>query len=267
MELCVVSLIMVLCALEGSGFIIAVGLTLLMAGVIIYYINARIRGLQAAVEKQGSVLSQLINDMRSHVGGSMGLATPEAQAAAMEFAANQEGQPELIPVSDDDSEETDEYDSSSEDDDDNSDAEPGVVSLDEPLPESGVKISADELSGLRVIEADINATIVPEVANLSPADDSISDDGDSSDGSENDDLIETLNPSTMESISTLTVNKMGADPTTTELHQDSASLEEGAIKGMRVNQLRDLAIHQKQVPESEAKSMKKPELLQLLLSH
>lgn len=265
MELCAVSLIMVLCALEGSGFIIAVGLTLLMAGVIIYYVNARLRGLQAAVEKQGSVLSQLINDVRSHVGGSTGLATPEAQAAAMEFAANQEGRPELIPVSDDDSEETDEYDSSSEDDDDDGDAEPEVVSLNEPQSASGVEISVNELSGLRVIEADINATIVPEVANLSPSD-SMSDDGDSSDGSGNDDLIETLNPGTMESIATLTVNKMGADPATIELHQDSSSLEESAIKGMRVNQLRDLAIHQKQVPESEVKSMKKPELLQLLLS-
>ena len=95
----------------------------------------------------------------------------------------------------------------------------------------------------------------------------MSDDGDSSNESENDNLIESLNPSTMESISTLTVNKMGADPTVIELHQDSSSLEEGTIKGMRVNQLRDLAISQKQVPESEAKSMKKPELLQLLLSH
>ena len=266
MELCAVSLIMVLCALEGSGFIIAVGLTLLMAGVIIYYINARLRGLQAAVEKQGSVLSQLINDVRSHVGGSMGLATPEAQAAAVEFAANQEGRSELIPVSDDDSEETDEYDSSSEDDDDDCDADPGAVSLNEPQSASGVEVSVNKLSGLRVIEADINATSVPEVANLSPGDDSMSDDGDSSDESVNDTLVETLNPGTMESISTLTVSKMGADPTTVELHQDSSSIEESAIKGMRVNQLRDLAIHQKQVPESEVKSMKKPELLQLLLS-
>lgn len=251
---------MLLCGLEGSGFIIAVGLTLLMAGVIIYYVNARLRGLHAAVEKQGTVLSQLINDVRSHVGGSMSLATPEAQAAAMEFT--QEARSELIPVSDDDSEETDEYDSSSEDDDDDGDAEPGMVSLDEPQSASGVEISVNELSGLRVIEADINATIVPEVANLSPSD-SMSDDGDSSEGSVNDDLIETLNPGTM---TMLTVNKIdGANSETIELAQDSSDLGESTIKGMRVNQLRDLAMHRKQVPESEAKSMKKPELLQLLL--
>tara|TARA_Y100000748_G_scaffold298724_1_gene294462 strand:- start:4098 stop:4874 length:777 start_codon:yes stop_codon:yes gene_type:complete len=256
---------MLLCGLEGSGFIIAVGLTLLMAGVIIYYVNARLRGLHAAVEKQGTVLSQLINDVRSHVGGSMGLATPEAQAAAMEFATNQEGRSELIPVSDDDSEETDEYDSSSEEEEEVA-AGPVAISLDEPKSASGVELSVNGLSGLRVIEADIHAGIVPEVANLSPGDDSMSDDGESSDGSERDSLIETLNPGTMEAISTLTVNKIdGANSETIELAQDSSDLGESTIKGMRVNQLRDLAMHRKQVPESEAKSMKKPELLQLLL--
>jgi len=260
MELCAVSLIMLLCGLEGSGFIIAVGLTLLMAGVIIYYVNARLRGMHAAVEKQGSVLSQLINDMRSHVGGSMGLATPEAQAAAMEFANNQEGRSELIPVSDDD---TDDYDSSSEDEEENS-STTAVISLNEPNTASGVEISVNELSGLRVIEADIHAAIVPEVA---PDDDSMSDGGDSSDESDNESLVETLNPSTMEVISTLTVNKLdGNNPETIELNQDYSDLGESTIKGMRVNQLRDLAMHRKQVPESEAKSMKKPELLQLLLA-
>ena len=255
---------MVLCALEGSGFIIAVGLTLLMAGVIIYYVNARLRGLQAAVEKQGSVLSQLINDMRSHVGGSKGLATPEAQVAAMEFTVNPEGGPELIPVSDDESEESDDYDSSSEDND--NDEDPMPLSLGESKPVSGAELSVNELSGLRVIEADIHATIVPDVANLSPGDESTSDDDDSSVGSQIDTVVETLNPGTMEVISTLTVNKIDSnDPETTELNHDYSDLGESTIKGMRVNQLRDLAMHRKQVPESEAKSMKKPELLQLLL--
>lgn len=257
MELCVVSLIMLLCGLEGSGFIIAVGLTLLMAGVIIYYVNARIRDIQAAVEKQGNVLSQLITDVRSHVGGSMSLATPEAKAAAMEFVSNQEGRSELIPVSDDDddSEDTDDYDSSSDDENASTIA---PISLNEPNPASGVEISVNELSGLRVIEADINSAVVPEGAKLSPDDDSMSDGDDSSDGSDNEDFGETLNPSTM------TVSKI--DGETIELNQDSSDIGESTIKGMRVNQLRDLAMHRKQVPESEAKSMKKPELLQLLLA-
>lgn len=256
---------MLLCGLEGSGFIIAVGLTLLMAGVIIYYVNARLRGIQAAVEKQGGVLSQLINDMRSHVGGSMGLATPEAQAAAMEFANNQESQSELIPVSDDDSEDTEEYDSSSEDEEEYAATTP-PISVNEPNLATGVEISVNELSDLRVIEADIHAAIVPEVANILPDDDSMSDGDDSSDGSDHDGLVETLNPSTMEVLSTLTVNKIdGADPDTFELNQDNSDLGESTIKGMRVNQLRDLAMHRKQVPESEARSMKKPELLHLLL--
>lgn len=263
MELCAVSLIMLLCGLEGSGFIIAVGLTLLMAGVIIYYVNVRLRGLHAAVEKQGTVLSQLINDMRSHVGGPIGLATPEAQAAAMEFATNQEGRSELIPVSDDDSEDTDEYDSSSEDEEESAATTTTPLSLNEPNSASEVEIGVNELSVLRVIKPDIQPTIVPEVANLSPDNDSMSDDGDSSDGSDNEGLVKTLNSSTMDVISTPSVNTTdGAAPKTIELNQD---IGENTIKGMRVHQLRDLVMHRKEVPESEAKSMKKPELLQLLL--
>ena len=253
---------MVFCTLEGSGFIICVGLTLLTAGVIIYYVNARLRSLQTAVEKQGSVLSQLINDMRCHVGGSMSLATPEAEAAAMEFTDNQGEQSDLIPVSDDDSEDSDEYDSNSEDEENI--AEPSHILTHKQTSE--VEISVNELSGLRIIETDIPGTIVSEVENLSPDDDSMSDDGDSSNESERNPLLETLNPSTMEAISTLTVNKIdSSDSNTIDLNQDSLSPGESTIKGMRVNQLRDLAMLRKQVPETEAKSMKKPELIQLLL--
>jgi hypothetical protein len=253
---------MVFCALEGSGFIIAVGLTLLMAGVIIYYVNARLQGLQTAVEKQGTVLSQLINDMRSHVGGSMSLATPEAHAAAMEFAANQQNHSDLIPVSDDDSEDSDEYDSESVDDETES---AGAITLHDESPTPGVEVNVNELSGLRVIETSVDGTIAHDGTSLSPGEDSMSDDGDSSERSENDPLIETLNPSTMEAISTLTVSKIDSTESA-QTDQDSSNLGESTIKGMRVNQLRDLAINQKQVPESEVKSMKKPELLQLLLS-
>lgn len=254
---------MVFCALEGSGFIIAVGLTLLMAGVIIYYVNARLRGLQTAVEKQGTVLSQLINDVRSHVGGSMSLATPEAHAAAMEFAANQQNHSDLIPVSDDDdSEDSDEYDSESEDDETES---AGAITLHEEHPTPGVEVSVNELSGLRVIEASLDGTIAHDGTSLSPGEDSMSDDDDSSERSENDPLIETLNPSTMEAITTLTVSKIDSTESAKTDH-DSSNLGESTIKGMRVNQLRDLAVNQKQVPESEVKNMKKPELLQLLLS-
>ena len=160
----------------------------------------------------------------------MSLATPEAKAAAMEFVSNQEGRSELIPVSDDDSEDTDDYDRSSDDENASTIA---PISLNEPNPASGVEISVNELSGLRVIEADINSAVVPEGAKLSPDDDSMSDGDDSSDGSDNEDFGETLNPSTM------TVSKIDGENTETiELNQDSSDIGESTIKGMRVNQLR-----------------------------
>ena len=256
---------MVLCGLEGSGFIIAVGLTLLMAGVLIYYVNSRLRVLQAAIERQGSVLSQLINDMRSHVGGTMGLATPEAQAAGIEFAASQDANAGLIPVSDDESDEdSDDYDSETEDDDDEKVDTPPTVLQNEPAPE--VELSIKSIDGLHMIESNTQGPIALEAKiSHTPENDSISDDGDSSVISEVGGLIETLNPSTMEAIGTLTVSKIDDANKENDILLHNTEPEESTIKAMRVNQLRDLAMNRKHLQESEAKSMKKPELIQLLL--
>lgn len=51
--------------LEGSGFIIALGVTLLVSGAIVYYCNSRISTLEKALIQQNQVLSDFIVNMRT----------------------------------------------------------------------------------------------------------------------------------------------------------------------------------------------------------
>jgi len=253
--------------LEGSGFIIAVGLTLLMAGIIIYYVNARLKGLQANLDKQGSVLSQLITATRAHVGGGApNMATPEAEAAAMQQMA-QASHDARIEVSDD-SEDSEEYDSDSEDDEDATEGGNDAVIVknveirDDAGADDPVSIQVNNISSLEVIEA-IHDSTPPEQGPSS--DDSLSEDEDSDGVSPTQgDILETLDSNMM---GTIKINKLeDPAPSIVELMEQASNVDESDIKAMRVNQLRDLAITKKQVPESEAKTMKKPELIQLLLS-
>ena len=51
--------------LEGSGFIVALGVTLLLSGAIVYYCNSRIAALEKALVQQNQVLSDFIVNMRT----------------------------------------------------------------------------------------------------------------------------------------------------------------------------------------------------------
>jgi hypothetical protein len=53
--------------LEGSGLIIALGVTLLVSGAIIYYCNSRIAALEKALVQQNQVLSDFIVNMRTSI--------------------------------------------------------------------------------------------------------------------------------------------------------------------------------------------------------
>ena len=73
--------------------------------------------------------------------------------------------------------------------------------------------------------------------------------------------------STHSSNSTHTTVSHNADTEAHNVDADAHNIEAHStdIKGMRVNQLRELAVEKKQITEDKVKSMKKPELVQLLL--
>jgi len=70
--------------LEGSGFIIAVGLTFLLAGLIVYYVNAKIISLEKAVMQQNSVLGNFINGVKQEMNMNGGPPRVDVKAAIPE---------------------------------------------------------------------------------------------------------------------------------------------------------------------------------------
>ena len=50
--------------LEGSGFIVAVGLTLLVSGVVVYYCNSRLSRIEESVRNQNKVLGDFITSVQ-----------------------------------------------------------------------------------------------------------------------------------------------------------------------------------------------------------
>ena len=141
--------------LEGSGFIIAVAVTLLLSGAIVYYCNTRLTSMEKAIIKQNQVLADFIgnvklqltnnhpqeSDMTSRNGGAGQVAngaTQEAIDAAMDYYSNTTPE-NRIEVSEDsltegDSDEDDDSELSSsdeEDEDEDEDEDDDIVVLTE----------------------------------------------------------------------------------------------------------------------------------------
>ena len=55
---------MSICGLEGSGFILAIGLTLLLSGIIVYLMNTKIARLEKNIQNQNQVLTGVISDIK-----------------------------------------------------------------------------------------------------------------------------------------------------------------------------------------------------------
>lgn len=115
--------------LEGSGFIVAIAVTLLLAGAIVYYCNTRITAMEKAIVKQNQVLADFIGNVRNTLtnvpagGGPVQSqnvvangATQEAVDAANDYYSNTTPE-QKIEVSDD-SQSEDDSDSESDSDSD-----------------------------------------------------------------------------------------------------------------------------------------------------
>ena len=121
--------------LEGSGFIIAISVCLLLVGAVVYYFNTRVASLEKALVRQNQVLADFIQNVKasrleSRASQMMEMeqqpgngATVEAVQAAQHYYSNTVPQ-EKVDVSDDE-------DVESEDDEDLDDSESELDSDDE----------------------------------------------------------------------------------------------------------------------------------------
>ena len=121
--------------LEGSGFIIAISVCLLLVGAVVYYFNTRVASLEKALVRQNQVLADFIQNVKasrleSRASQMMEMeqqpgngATVEAVQAAQHYYSNTVPQ-EKVDVSDNE-------DVESEDDEDLDDSESELESDDE----------------------------------------------------------------------------------------------------------------------------------------
>ena len=263
-----------LIGLEGSGFVIAIGLVLLVAGLIVYYVNSRIKSQQVEIDNHSAILSQLLLEAHHRVQGgdaSDGLATTEAiQAAELNMNSTLvEPNHNLIPVSDSDLTDDSDSDEVSDNEEDN------IINL---VPNNDNNDNKDNLMDIKVIattveiDSDVLPTVITAPVTNHSAEqsawggDSSNSDEDSSDDeddnkinvSSHDDLGGLTNIDTLTSISALAYENVSNQ---VEAEADHIS----NIKNMRVAELRDLAISKKNISSDKAKHLKKPALIELLL--
>lgn len=112
--------------LEGSGFIVAIGVTLLLVGAVAYYCNSRLSAMEKALVKQNQVLGDFISNVRVSLASSDPPRRPVEEAGSVEAltAARKHyasGEPaDLITVSEDENGSDDEADDDLESSDDGS---------------------------------------------------------------------------------------------------------------------------------------------------
>lgn len=260
------------CGLEGSGFIVAIGLTLLVSGVVVYYCNSRLSSIEESVRNQNKVLSDFITHVQSGIMDE-GEEPPAAQGGGAVDAVRHinlgDGR---IGVSDDDSEsgsDSDESGSGSESESDGEDdgnttpdagaevVEKAGVQIDEvvEVAEPPVVIQAETIADPK---ADGNATEVEVSADRTPSSPTLrvinldaaaggaaTSEGDNGDNS---------SMSSDSSVSSAESPRPVAPPASPVVN----------LSGMKVGELRSLAVEKALVDGAVAKSLKKPALVSLL---
>ena len=253
---------MFLFGLEGSGFIIAVALTLLVSGAIMFYCLKRFSVLESAVTDQGKILQSFIQNNELQNGG---LASNIAVESAIQQSNKNESEivdettkslnmensllhHEKIEVSDDDSSDDDSSDDDSSDDDDDDDKvddnnrdvndnklviEESIEVLDNDkkieLVENELieKLNVEDLVISKLVEANVNDIIDSQVL---------------------------INSQELESVQIEEIEPAQND--------NSQNLEK-----LKVGELRSLAIEKNLVENTTAASkLKKEELLKLLIN-
>jgi len=168
--------------LEGSGFIVAVAVTLLIAGAIVYYCNTRITSMEKAIVKQNQVLADFIGNVKLSLtnapmygGGATNYsvdngATQEAVQAANDYYSHTTPDDKINVSEDSQSEDDSDSESESESDDaivkqpsEEVAQEEDIVELDTQNMES-----VDNSLKLEVVGITLNPPNSPPPPNLEP---------------------------------------------------------------------------------------------------
>jgi len=271
---------------QEKGFLISISLTLLLAGLIIFYVTNKFKALETSITKQNDILSDFIINVRNEIGGASSTtpsggspplivspaenssndtkeillsgpisndATLEAKIAAETYLSKK------IEVSDD--EQTD-----GESEDESEDSESESDSDDETVGEiKQISIAAEESfdanNDVKVIDVGETKTIaseemaLPELTPLNILNDPSN--------------IKAINLSDVMGDMVSDVGLVDDDgaaesPTPAETPSTNDVLNELPFKKRKVEDLRKIAVDNNLTSQAEASKMRKPELVNLI---
>ena len=285
--------------LEGSGFIVAIAVTVLLAGAIVYYCNSRITAMEKAIVKQNQVLADFIGNVRNTLtnvpsGGTSGVkqqnvvangATQEAVDAANDYYSNTTPENKIEVSDDSQSEDDSDSDSDSESDlssnNENNEKDDNIQEVSENLEVSNLTDVDIEVIGFAMTPPDgppppdISGPEITEITELNhldetttPIDNEIKtiNLGDVKDEEELDSV--TANSETLSSVSN------GSNDEDDEEEDDDLSsalsntlvteLNDSNVMKLKVARLREIALELKLASEASVKKTKKAALQTLI---
>lgn len=282
--------------LEGSGFIVAIAVTLLLAGAIVYYCNTRITAMEKAIVKQNQVLADFIGNVRNTLtnvpSGPVQQqsvvangATQEAVDAANDYYSNTTPE-NKIEVSDDSQSEDDSESESDSDLDSDSDDD---TNENEKIQEVSENIAVSDL--LNVVQGDMEIGVIgiamtppdgpppppempgPEITEITEITDIDEVNpqqeiktiklGDVKDEEELESV--TLNSETLSSVSNGTSDEEEEEEDTSTVNsQVVTELNDETVMKLRVAKLRELAVEMELGSEDSIKKTKKAALQEMI---
>jgi len=240
--------------LEGSGFIISLGITLLLSGLIMYYCVQRINSLEQSLVKQGEIIQTFIYKLNNLELQNNSI--PHQSNLETNTNTNNELVESKIDVSDDEhDEESDEHDTDNEE-------------------------HVEDNDNIKLLTIDSkNSNFLEQSSDIESDSDSDSDSDNQSisdiEELKEDNIVPSSDISSLENLQDISLNKIekivvdddindnDKDKKVIEINNDDLT-ENINYSKMKVNELRELAVKKNLVKSTDNTKYKKDELIQLL---
>ena len=279
--------------LEGSGFIVALGVTLLVSGAIVYYCNSRIAALEKALVQQNQVLSDFIVNMRASLENQAPMqqmpsvarndhASDTAIEAAKAYYSDTVPENKIEVSEDNESEEDsddEDLESGSELDSDEEEEDsdmPGLVEDSDDEDEDAKPIvlgDKSEVATLEIEEVEVESSETNEDEQNQPRVIELTDGSFDLSAEPVADVQQIIKLGDVDSLEELEKATTGSlsDGSSLSSHDDeddastvlSAKLAVTDLKKIKVTQLKEMAVSAGKTP-AEAKKMKKAQLVEFL---
>lgn len=242
--------------LEGSGFIISLGITLLLSGLIMYYCVQRINSLEQSLVKQGEIIQTFIYKLNNLELENNSI--PHQSNLENNFNTNSQLVESKIDVSDNDDEESEEGEENETDNEEHVEDNDNIKLLTIDSNNSNFLEQSSDIESDSDIDSDSDNQSISDIEEL-----------------KQDNIIPSSDNSSLENLQDISLNKIekivvdddinddDKDKKVIEINNDDLS-ENINYSKMKVNELRELAVKKNLVKSTDNTKYKKDELIQLL---